>query len=284
MLLAAAMVASLALDPLPFPDVHKYLPSPMPSLGRPSRALFTFEDGWTNLNHGSYGAPARAVQMVQRNWMDVMESNPEEFIRWRQYAAIDHVRFRLAEYIGADVDDVVLIDNASHGMNAVLRSLAERLAHDALVLDLSLAYTMVKNTLSYLETVFGHRVITANLTLAELATPGQLVSDDAIIAAVQHQLVAHSGAIKLVSVSHITSTPAIVLPLARLARLAHQHGALIVADGAHCLGQLPLDVPNLGVDFYVTNGAARAPRLAWKPRLDSTWNSRDRTRAQLRGT
>ena len=31
-------------------------------LGRPTAALFTFENGWTNMNQGSYGAPPRAVR------------------------------------------------------------------------------------------------------------------------------------------------------------------------------------------------------------------------------
>jgi selenocysteine lyase/cysteine desulfurase len=248
----AVLLPALVDGVAPFPDVRQYLPSPMPPLGRPSRALFSFEANWTNLNHGSYGAPPAAVQAVQREWMARMEANPERFIRWDQYDYIDHVRAILARYIGANTSDVVLIDNASHGMNAVLRSLSERLDDGALVLDLSLAYQMVKNTLTYCEAVFGHRVVTVNLT----ATPSTLpcaaagsshqctaFDDDAIVESVRRELAAHAGAIKLLSVSHITSIPAIVLPVARLAALAHEHGALIAVDGAHALGQLALDVP-----------------------------------------
>jgi selenocysteine lyase/cysteine desulfurase len=163
---------------------------------------------------------------------------------------IDKARGRIAEYIGAQVEDVVFVDNASHGMNAVLRSLAERLPAEALVLDLSLAYTMVKNTLHY---SFGDRVVQVNLTLTS-GSGGSFIGDDGIVQAVRKVLETHKGAIKLLSVSHITSLPAIVLPVAELAALAHSHGALIVADGAHALGQITLDVPSLGVDFYVANG------------------------------
>ena len=235
-----AMPLSLAgAGPMAFPDIGKYLPSPVPRFGKPSRTLWSFVDGWTNLNHGSYGAVPSAVMAVQREWIERMESNPETFIRWDQYPTLDVVRARLARYIGAETDDVVLVDNASHGMNAVLRSLAERLPPASQVLDLNLAYTMVKNTLSYCETVFGHRVITANVTLV----PQSLHTEDMIVDALNQTLVAHGGAIKLVSVSHITSTPAIVLPIARIVRCAHAHGALVVVDGAHALGQIALDVP-----------------------------------------
>ena len=236
-------------DPLPFPDVRRHLPATMPALGHPTAALFTFENGWTNMNQGSYGAPPRAVQAAQREWSTMMEGNPEVFTRFAQYGAIDKVRAAVAAYVGADVDDVVLVDNASHGMNAVLRSLAERLGRDALVLDLNTVYGMVRNTLAYTEATFGQRVVTANLT-----SLGGVVSDDGVVEIVRRALEAAGGAIKLVSVSHITSTPALVLPVARLSALAHAHGALIVVDGAHVMGQIPLDVPSIGCDYYVSNG------------------------------
>ena len=180
-----------------------------------------------------------------------MEANPETFIRFHQYPTLDVARAALAKYIKADADDVVLADNASPRWNECrLRSLAERLPRGSLLLDLNLAYTMVKNTFKYCAEIFGHTIVTANVTLTPQATD----LEDQIVHAVEAALLAHKGAIKLLSVSHITSVPAIVLPVKRLSTLAHAHGALIVVDGAHALGNVALDVPSIGADFYVANG------------------------------
>ena len=43
-------------------------------------------------------------------------------------------------------------------------------------------------------------------------------------------------------------------PLAEIARLAHDAGALVLADGAQAAPKLPLDVAALGVDFYALTG------------------------------
>ena len=43
-------------------------------------------------------------------------------------------------------------------------------------------------------------------------------------------------------------------PLAEISRLAHDAGALVLADGAQAAPKLPLDVAELGVDFYAITG------------------------------
>jgi cysteine desulfurase/selenocysteine lyase len=43
-------------------------------------------------------------------------------------------------------------------------------------------------------------------------------------------------------------------PLAEIARLAHEVGAVVLADGAQAAPKLPLDVGELGVDFYAITG------------------------------
>ena len=102
------------------------LPShPPPPLGHAMLPLFQMEPGYTNLNHGSYGSTPRAVTAVKRCWYDHIELVPDQWFRYDQYETMDLVRAPLAAFINAaSKDDVAFVDNASHGMNAVLRSLA----------------------------------------------------------------------------------------------------------------------------------------------------------------
>ena len=58
---------------------------------------------------------------------------------------------------------------------------------------------------------------------------------------------------KLVLCSHIITGTGLITPIKALARLAHDRGALIVADGAHAPGMIPLDLLDLGCDFYGGN-------------------------------
>jgi cysteine desulfurase/selenocysteine lyase len=59
---------------------------------------------------------------------------------------------------------------------------------------------------------------------------------------------------KLVAVTHVSNVLGTENPLAEISRLAHAAGALVLADGAQAAPKLPLDVAELGVDFYAITG------------------------------
>jgi cysteine desulfurase/selenocysteine lyase len=59
---------------------------------------------------------------------------------------------------------------------------------------------------------------------------------------------------KLVAVAHVSNVLGSENPVAEIARLAHEAGALVLADGAQAAPKLPLDVAELGVDFYALTG------------------------------
>ena len=59
---------------------------------------------------------------------------------------------------------------------------------------------------------------------------------------------------KLVAVAHLSNVLGTENPLPEISRLAHEAGALVLADGAQAAPKLELDVAELGVDFYGLTG------------------------------
>lgn len=59
---------------------------------------------------------------------------------------------------------------------------------------------------------------------------------------------------RLVAVSHVTTDSGTRLPVAEIARLAHERDAYAFFDGAHSVGQFPVDVRAIGCDFYAMTG------------------------------
>ena len=59
---------------------------------------------------------------------------------------------------------------------------------------------------------------------------------------------------KVVAVTHVSNVLGTLTPLAEIARLAHDAGAIVVADGAQAAPKLAVDVQELGIDFYALTG------------------------------
>jgi cysteine desulfurase/selenocysteine lyase len=56
---------------------------------------------------------------------------------------------------------------------------------------------------------------------------------------------------KLVAVTHQSNVLGTINPLAEIAAIAHRHGAVLLGDGAQAAPHMPVNVRELGVDFYV---------------------------------
>jgi len=58
----------------------------------------------------------------------------------------------------------------------------------------------------------------------------------------------------LVATSHVFFTSGAIQDVGRLADICHSHGVLLLVDGYQAAGQMPVDAPALGVDFYCAGG------------------------------
>jgi isopenicillin-N epimerase len=88
------------------------------------------------------------------------------------------------------------------------------------------------------------------------AIPFPPASPSAIVAAIASciQSQAEAGApVATIVIDHITSNSALLMPVAAIAQLAALHSVTVVVDAAHALGAIDVDVPSLGVHYWVSN-------------------------------
>jgi selenocysteine lyase/cysteine desulfurase len=157
------------------------------------------------------------------------------------------VRGLVADYVGAKAEDIVIVENASSGINAVLRSLFPYYLPGTKLLRLSLAYPMVQHTMSYIADM-------GKLDIIDVVI--DIPTDEAtIIKGVEEAFAKYGhGEIALAVFDHICSMPMVIMPIKKLIDIAHSHGSLVLVDGAHAIGQVPLNLTYLNPDFYTSNG------------------------------
>ncbi len=209
--------------------------------GAALREEFELDPAVAYLNHGGYGATPRAVTQEQQRRRAAIERNPTGYLSRELPEALRHAASEVAAAIGARGGDLVFVENATSGINAVLRSLALS-PGDEIVLP-SLAYPAIRNAAHFVAQACGARLVEAELTLPLRDREAAL---DGIARAIGPRT-------RLVIVDHIASASALHLPVAAIVELAHRAGAKILIDGAHAPGQVPLDLASLGAEWYVGN-------------------------------
>ena len=59
---------------------------------------------------------------------------------------------------------------------------------------------------------------------------------------------------RLVSIAHVSNALGTILPIRRMIARAHEHGAVVLIDGAQAVSHLSVDVRELDCDFYTFSG------------------------------
>jgi isopenicillin-N epimerase len=214
----------------------------------------------TYLNHGTVGAPPLRVLREQQVIRDAIERQPSRYILREltevAFGRTDVAQPRLraaaeavAAFVGARGADVVFVDNATTGANAVLQSFPLDRGDEVLVTDLG--YGGVVRAATYAARRRG-----AVVRVAEMPYPFR--SDD-IAAAIEEAVGPRT---RIAIIDHITADTALVLPLRDIAQRLRARGVAVLADGAHAPGAIALDIPALGLDWYVGN----LHKWAWTPR------------------
>jgi len=196
------------------------------------RELFLLEQGLVFLNHGSFGACPRPVFEEYQRLQLELERQPVAFLgRERRFPElIDAARERLAAYVGADPANLVLVPNATSGVNVVARSVELAPGDEVLASD---------HEYGALDYLWEHVCGKAGASYVRVP-PDELVGS-------------LGPRTRVLFVSHVTSKTALRLPVEELVEAARSAGVLSVVDGAHAPGHLPLSLEELGADAYTGN-------------------------------
>lgn len=205
---------------------------------------FTMEETFINVNFGSFGSPPQIVQNAFRKYQELMDKNPEKWLRYEVFSYLSEIRNLVGKFIKAEPKNLALIENASDGINAALRSFLVTPKEKVLVLDV--AYPMVLNTINYLKETFQIEVIKVSLDKETLN------SDEKILKLVETTII-NQGPFKIACFDHISSIPSLIFPVKQLCSLFRKYGIIGVVDAAHAIGHIPLNLSDIEPDIYVSN-------------------------------
>jgi cysteine desulfurase len=160
----------------------------------------------------------------------------------RAKAALDTARSAVAALISAEPSEVIFTGSGTEADNFAIRGIAEALEPTGRrhLVASAIEHEAVLNTLKAL----GRRGWT--VTLVPVDSSG-IVKPDAVRAAMADKTA-------LVSIMHANNEIGTIQPIAEIAAIAHERGALMHTDAVQSAGKIPVDVRTLGVDCLALSG------------------------------
>lgn len=197
-----------------------------------------------NLNCGSVGCSPLPVLHSMIDHILAAEEFREAPYPWFGYdenTRLQEVCEALAGYLHCKTDELALVRNATEANNIVVNGLDLKPGEEVLMTDQ--------------EHPGGHcpldqKVARFGIKLNTVEIPKPPSSAAEIVERFRKAITPKT---RLIFFSHITTTTGVILPAKEICALGRSRGILTHVDGAHAIGQIPLDLHDIGCDFYGTS-------------------------------
>ncbi len=206
------------------------------------KSQFSLKDGLHYFNNGSLGpSPEYVIDRTEKN-RRLLDSFPSKYMWGGWSSQKEDVRKLVAEYLGADPEEIAIIHNTSEGMNLFARSFDLKEGDEIILADHE-HRTGVAPYEYYCES--------RGIKLVRPVLPLLPESADEITQIYKKAITKKT---RLISMVHMTNTNGMILPVNEVSAIAHQKGIHVCVDAAQTIGQIRTNIKELGCDFYAASG------------------------------
>lgn len=214
-----------------------------PALLSSPASEYLIADGITYLNTGTLGPCRReTIEATMHIWKE-LESLPMKF--YGGFGAQDlaeKTRITAARFLGCDLSEMLITSSTTNGMNAIAQGLRLKAGDRIVATDQEHGGGL--HCWEYLEKYSG-------VHIDKVAIPRGEYNANVILDTISKAIKKKT---RLITVSHVFSSTAIRMPIAKISALARSKGILCIVDGAQAVGAIKVNVKELGCHAYATSG------------------------------
>jgi len=203
------------------------------------KSQFMLDPNIIYLNHGSYGACPKPIFKSLIKFQKELEKEPVKHLAYDLENNLNASRKALSSFVDCHSADIVLSPNPSTALNTVIRSL--HLQKDDEVLTTNHEYGALDKTWEFICKKRGANYIKKNISLP-------LTSNKDFIKNFSEGITKKT---KVIFISHVTSSTALILPVKEICDLAKSLNILSIIDGAHAPAFINFSIKDLDCDVYV---------------------------------
>lgn len=227
---------------------------------------YTVNPNLINLNNGGVSPSPRVVQEALERFNQLSNEGPSYYM-WRILdQGREPLRYKLATLAGCSPEEIAVNRNATEALNTVIFGLDLK-AGDEVIGTLQDYPNMIQ--------AWKQRALRDGIVYTQISFDFPIENDDAIVSAFEKAITPKT---KILHLTHIINWIGQILPVKKIAQMAHRRGLEVIVDGAHSFGLLDFKIPDLECDYFGTSlhkflSAPIGSGMLWikKEKIEKIW-------------
>jgi selenocysteine lyase/cysteine desulfurase len=227
---------------------------------------YTVNPNIINLNNGGVSPSPRVVQEAVERYNKMSNEGPSYFM-WRILdQGREPLRHKLAELAGCDAEEIAINRNATEALNTIIYGLDLKAGDE--VIGTKYDYPNMINA-------WKQRQARNGIIYKQLDFDFPIEDDDAIVDVYKKAITSKT---KIIHVTHIINWVGQIMPVKKIAQMAHAYNIEVICDSAHAFGLLDYKIPDLECDYFGTSlhkflSAPIGSGMMWikKDKIEKIW-------------
>src|ERR1017187_4198913 len=202
---------------------------------------YTVNPDLINLNNGGVSPAPLVVQQAVERYNELANEGPSYYM-WRILdQGREPLREKLAQLAGAQPGEICIDRNSTEALNTIIYGL-----------DLKSGDEVVGTKQDYPNMIeaYRQRAMREGIVYKQISFDFPIENDEQIVKAYEEAITPRT---KILHVTHMINWVGQIMPVAKIADMAHAHGIEVIADGAHSFGLMDFKIPDLHCDYFGTS-------------------------------
>lgn len=227
---------------------------------------YTVNPNIINLNNGGVSPAPRVVQEAVERYNKMSNEGPSYFM-WRILdQGREPLRQKLAALAGCDAEEVAIDRNSTEALNTIIYGLDLKPGDE--VIGTKQDYPNMINA-------WKQRAERNGIVYKQINFNFPIENDEEIVSAFEKAV---TDKTKIIHVTHMINWVGQIMPVQKIARMAHARGIEVLCDSAHGFGLLDFKIPDLECDYFGTSlhkflSAPIGSGMLWikKEKIEKIW-------------
>lgn len=202
------------------------------------RGKYRLTPDYINLENGYYSMQAEPVLEAFIGHVRRLNYEASRYMRTVRVEEKNKVRDRLAGLAGCSPEEIIITRNTTESLDTVISGYDWKAGDEAVMAAQDYGAMLDQFKLM----AHRHGVVNKVVSL-----PMDPTSDDEVVQLYANAITPRT---RLLMVCHLVNITGHVLPVRKIADMAHAKGVDVMIDGAHAFAQMDFRIPDLGGDYY----------------------------------